>query len=392
MKKSNSKLIYILIIVFVSCFVGMMAGAGVLYTIEYHKIKNEKVSSVDEINEVYNKIVEEYYDTVDKDRLIQGAVSGMLSVLDTHTSYMNKSDTQSFTNKMNGEYYGIGIEALTITGEGILVVNVLNNSPSERSGLLSGDIITSLNGESLKDKTASYFTSVIADSDDELKLVVDRNGRDLDFSVKPEKVTINSVTSDIIQIDNKKIGYINISVFALNTASQFSTELSKLEANGIESLIIDVRNNSGGYLSSVTTMLELFMPKGYVLYKTESKEETLVRKDDTDDSRNYKVNILVNGSSASASEILASCFKDNMNSNIIGTRTYGKGTVQETVNLSNGSMAKITTKKWLTPNGDWINEIGVKPTIEVDLDDEYTANPIRDNDNQLQAAINDLLK
>ena len=188
--------------------------------------------------------------------------------------------------------------------------------------------------------------------------------------------------------NNKNIGYIKISIFAANTASQFTTKLKELENNGIDSLIIDVRDNAGGYLSNVSTILELFMKKDTVLYKTETKTNSVSRKDNTEEYRSYPVVVLVNGSSASASEILASCFKENYNSTIIGTTTYGKGTVQETVSILDSSMAKITTKKWLTSSGEWINEKGIEPDIKVSLNDTYLKNPIYDNDNQLASAIN----
>ena len=207
------------------------------------------------------------------------------------------------------------------------------------------------------------------------------------ISMIPKKIVIESVTSNTFYRNSKKIGYLKISIFAANTASQFTTKLKQLEENGIDSLIIDVRNNTGGYLSNVATILELFMKKDEVLYKIESKNSTYDRKDSTEDKRDYPVTVLVNSSSASASEILASCFRDNRNSDIIGTTTYGKGTVQETVNVLDNSMAKITTKKWLTPNGNWINGKGIEPTISVDLNNIYNQNPIYDNDNQLEMAV-----
>lgn len=395
MFKSNKRLIDIVIVVFISTFIGMLSGAVVMYTIDH---KNEKTSSylevskIKEIDDMYNTIVNDYYDDVDKDKLIEGAVSGMLSVLDTHTSYMNKSATTSFNNKMNGEYYGVGLEVLTLNDTGILVVNVIKDSPAFNAGIKANDIIIKVNDESLKDKEASYFSSLVSKTKDEMKLVVLRGERELNFSVSPEKVIIPSVFTNNFTVEGKKIGYIKISVFAANTASQFAEKLTMLEENGIDALVIDVRDNSGGYLSNATTILEMFMNKGDILYSTESKAATLDRKDDTEDHRDYKVAILVNSASASASEVLAACFMENKNSEIVGNTTYGKGTVQETIDVLDGSKAKITTKKWLTPNGNWINGKGIEPTIKVNISDKYLKNSTYDNDNQLEAAIKSLVK
>lgn len=311
----------------------------------------------------------------------------MLSVLDEHTSYMNQDTTTSFNKRMNGEYYGIGIEALTLEDEGVLVVSVMDSSPAKRSGIKENDVILQINGESLKGKKAAYFTSIVEKTSEEIKLTIRRDKKEMNISVLPEKVIIESVSIDKFNMNNKRVGYIKVSIFAANTASQFASKLKDLEEGGIDSLIIDVRNNSGGYLSAASTMLEMFMKKGTILYKTESKGSTVVKKDTTDEHRDYPIAVLINNSSASASEILAASLKDNLNATLIGNTTYGKGTVQETVNVLEGSKVKITTKKWLTPNGDWINKTGIEPTIRVTLKDKYYENPIKDNDNQLTTAI-----
>lgn len=389
MKKSNKRLVEIMIVVFISTFIGMLGGAATIYTIDYNNKKdnNIDVSKIDEIDSVFDKIVDDYYDNVDKNKLIEGAISGMLSVLDEHTAYIDKSATTSFNNKMRGEYYGIGVEALTLEGTGVLVVEVTSGSPAERSGIKPDDIIIEVNGKSLKNESASYFSSLVSTTEEEMKLVISRSGRNLNISVKPEKVIIPSVTTNKFVVEGKRIGYIKISLFAANTDTQFATKLSELEQNGIDSLIIDVRNNAGGYLSSVSTILEMFMKKGTILYNTETKSSQTARKDTTDEFRDYPVAVLTNGSSASASEILAACFKENFNSDIVGNTTYGKGTVQEVINVLEGSSAKLTTKKWLTPSGEWINEKGLTPTIRVTLSNDYQENPTYENDNQLEKAI-----
>lgn len=381
--KSNRRLIDIFLVVLISSFVGIVGGASYMYTLERQKTSNHiSASNISQIDEVYNTIVQKYYDNVDENKLVEAAVSGMLSILDANTSYLDSNTTNNFNKKMKGEYYGVGIEALTIE-EGVLVVSVVNDSPAYDSGIKANDIITKVDDIELANKPVTYFTELVSKTDKEMKLEIDRNGRILNISVKPQKVVIDSVTINKFTKNGKNIGYIKISLFALNTAEQFATKLKVLEETGIDSLIIDVRNNTGGYLSNATTILEMFMNKGDILYNTETKDTKFSRKDETDENRDYPIAILVNGASASASEVLTASLMENKNVEVIGTKTYGKGTVQETLSVLGSSMAKITTKKWLTPKGTWINEVGITPTIEVEMDD---------NDSQLEKAIEVLSK
>lgn len=389
MRTSNKRLIEILIVVSISVFIGMIAGTTAMYTIlNVNNIKDIDVSKIDEIDTMFDKIVNDYYDTVDKDKLIEGAISGMLSILDKNTSYIDQTNSVTFNKKMKGEYYGIGIETLNLQGSGILVMDVTSGGPADRSGIITNDIITEVNGKTLANVAPDFFTNIITTTTEEIKLTILRNDRTLNISVFPEKIIIPSVFTNKFVVEGKRIGYIKMSIFAANTDTQFTTKLKELEENGIDSLIIDVRDNSGGYLSAASTILEMFMKKGTILYKVESKNSTSERKDNTEEYREYPVVVLVNKSSASASEVLTACFKDNLNSVIVGDTTYGKGTVQEIINVLDGSTAKITTKKWLTPNGEWINEVGITPSVKVSLSNKYYENPIYDNDNQLEEAIN----
>ncbi len=393
MDKKNKRLTEILIIVLISCFIGMISGATAILTINKSITKKVDTSDLGEVSALYEKIMGEYYQDVDSKTLVEGAMSGMLSVLDKNSSFLDKSATNSFNNRMQGEYYGIGVEALTVDGVGILVSGVLKDSPAEKAGLKEGDIIISVNDISMKSKTASYFTSMINDSESDINIKVTRNNETKAFTLKAEKIIITSVTTNTFYRNNKRIGYIKISIFAANTAEQFKSKLENLESSGIDSLIIDVRNNAGGYLTNASTMLEMFMKKDSVLYKTETKDNTLTRKDLTEEKRDYPVIVLVNESSASASEILAACFKENYGSTLVGIRTYGKGTVQETVSVLDGdSIAKLTTKKWLTPNGEWIDGKGITPDVFVKLNDKYLTDPTFENDNQLSTALNLIIK
>ncbi len=345
--------------------------------------------ALSEFNEVYNLIINDYYKSVDKQQLINGAINGMLSALkDPHTTYFNKSEADNFSEIMNGSYNGIGAEISTDNDGNIFISTVFKNSPAFEVGLKFGDIILEVNKKSVKGLTTSEVVLLIKDQNvKKAHIKVNRNNQELEFDVERRNVVIESVESQIITKKDKKIGYVVINNFANNTYEQFRENIESLESQNIKGLVIDVRNNSGGYLHSVTNMINMFLPKGKVIYQIQDKTTTYKYTATTDESRNYPVAVLVNKSSASASEILAISLKETYDAYVVGTTTYGKGTVQTTKDLNNGAMIKYTIQKWLSPNGNWINDVGVSPTHEIELSTEYENNPSLENDNQLQKAL-----
>lgn len=345
--------------------------------------------------DTYYAIVDNYYKDLDKEKLIDGAVEGMISqVGDTFTSYSAATDAETFSETIKGSYEGIGCAiAKYSTGE-IKVIEVFPSSPAEKAGLLVGDKIIKVDNEDYIDKTSVDISNYIKNSGkDKIVLTVERENKEIDITINLSKVEIPYVSSKILEQNDKKIGYIAISLFSGNSYKQFKNNLEKLEKEKIDGLIIDVRDNSGGYLSSVTDISNMFLEKGKIIYQLEDPKGTIKKKDTTKEKRTYKVAVLINSSSASASEILASAIKESYKDGlVVGTKSYGKGTVQETKKLLDGSMIKYTTQKWLTPNGNYINEKGVEPTNEVELSEEYYQNPTEENDNQLNEALNLLTK
>lgn len=339
--------------------------------------------------DTYYAIVDNYYKDLDKEKLIDGAVEGMISqVGDTFTSYSAATDAETFSETIKGTYEGIGCAiAKYSTGE-IKVIEVFPSSPAEKAGLLVGDKIIKVDNEDYIDKTSVDISNYIKNSGkDKIVLTVERENKEIDITINLSKVEIPYVSSKILEQNDKKIGYIAISLFSGNSYKQFKNNLEKLEKEKIDGLIIDVRDNSGGYLSSVTDISNMFLEKGKIIYQLEDPKGTIKKKDTTKEKRTYKVAVLINSSSASASEILASAIKESYKDGlVVGTKSYGKGTVQETKKLLDGSMIKYTTQKWLTPNGNYINEKGVEPTNEVELSEEYYQNPTEENDNQLNEA------
>lgn len=344
--------------------------------------------------DTYYAIVDNYYGELDRDKLIDGAVEGMISsVGDTFTSYSDTDSTSSFDETINGSYEGIGCTVATLENGTISVIDMFEDSPSYKAGLKVGDIILKVDGESYEGKNSNDISNYIKNSGkSKIVLTVKRDNEEKDISINLSKVEIPHVSGKVIEQDSKKIGYIKISLFASNSYKQFKNKLDELEKSNIDDLIIDVRDNSGGYLSSVTDICNLFLDKGKVIYQLEDSKGKVKKKDTTKEKRKYDIVVLINGGSASASEILASAIKESYGGDIVGTNSYGKGTVQQTKKLLDGSMIKYTTQKWLTPDGNSINGVGVTPTKVVELNEEYFNNPTTENDNQLQEAIKLILE
>lgn len=325
-----------------------------------------------ELYKAYDEIKSNYYSTVDLGALVDAGIKGMFSYLgDPYTTYLDKDQTDNLNNSLSGSYQGIGVKISVNSEENKMIISeVYDNTPAKSAGLAVGDIIVKVNDNVVADMESGEVTKLIKSSD-EVKLVVNRDGNDLDFTLNTAKLNNPSVDHKIIDGDNSnKIGYLKISKFNETAYEQFYEKLNKIEVDGINSLIIDLRDNTGGYLSAATKISEMFLQKGKVIYSLNEQSSTKTTYDETDDERNYKVYILVNGNSASASEILAAALKDSYGAKLVGSTTYGKGKVQKTSKLSDGTMYKYTSAKWLTPSGECIDGVGLKPDIEVSNGDE----------------------
>lgn len=395
--KTKEKELYtskeVIIVMIFSIGIGILmcfGGISIITGKNYLAVTKDLKKVVD----TYYAIVDNYYGELDRDKLIDGAVEGMISsVGDTFTSYSDIDSTSSFDETINGSYEGIGCTVATLEDGTISVIDMFEDSPSYKAGLKAGDIILKVDGESYEGKNSNDISNYIKNSGkSKIVLTVKRDNEEKDISINLSKVEIPHVSGKVIEQDSKKIGYIKISLFASNSYKQFKNKLDELEKSNIDDLIIDVRDNSGGYLSSVTDICNLFLDKGKVIYQLEDSKGKVKKKDTTKEKRKYDIVVLINGGSASASEILASAIKESYGGDIVGTNSYGKGTVQQTKKLLDGSMIKYTTQKWLTPDGNSINEVGVTPTKVVELNEEYFNNPTTENDNQLQEAIKLILE
>lgn len=357
--------------------------------VSYSKTKK----GFDSLYETYDTIMSEYYKDVDSDKLIEGAINGMLESLDDeHTMYFDKKSKEEFDSELSGNYYGIGAQIQLTSDETIKITKVFDDSPAKKAGLKEEDVFVSVDGTSVKGKNSTEVANMLkSDSVKTSTIVVKRNDKELTFKVTKENITLFSVSSEMLDNNGKNVGYLSVSIFGQKTYSQFKDALTKLEKQDMDSLIIDLRGNTGGYLSTVTNMLEEFIDKGNVIYQIQSSSGVKQYKTVKASEKKYKIVVLIDGGSASASEIMSAAMKEVYGATLVGQTTYGKGTVQTTKNLSNGSMIKYTIEKWLTPSGKNIDKEGIKPDYEVELGDSYKNNPTKENDAQLQKAL-DLLK
>lgn len=322
-----------------------------------------------EIIDTYNQIVDSYIDKVDKGELIDAAIKGMYSLLeDEYSIYIDKDINDDLQEQLGGSYSGVGIE-ITINDKNEIIVNrVFTDSPAEKAGIKSGDILVKLDDVDLTDKDPEYVANSIKGSNKEsFNITYKRDNKKYDVTIKRDFVTIDSVTSRTYG----NVGYLEIDTFSVSTLSQIQNALDKYDDN-IKSLVIDVRDNTGGYLNIANDIVDLFLDKGKVIYKLKDRNGKITSHySKTSKYKSFdKIVVIINGNSASASEILALALKENLNATIIGMKSFGKGSVQETKQLSSGAMVKYTTSYWLSPNGNSINKIGIKPDIEVEDKDE----------------------
>lgn len=384
----NFTVLEVILIVIIAILFGVIVG----YFINYSKNDTTKDSNLNEMVSTYNNIVNNYYGDLDKSKLSKAAVKGMIESLDDpYSNYLEGKVADDFNETIDGSFTGIGV-MIQDGEEYTTVIEVYDDSPAKKAGIAVGDMIVKVNGDDVKGMTGSQLSQIIkGKKGTKVNITVLRNNEEVSMDVKRDVVDLISVTDKIIEYDGKDIGYIRIDSFAANTYSQFYKSLTALENKKIDSLIIDVRSNPGGHLQQTKQILSLFFNDKTVLYQIKYKGKVEKVYSYSNESRKYPVAVLIDSASASASEILASCFKENYKKVfVIGNTTYGKGTVQKTQTLKDGTTIKYTTETWLSPKGNSINEVGVSPTIEVNLTEEYVNNPCDDNDDQLKEALNRL--
>jgi len=381
--KEQYNLLEVILIMIITVVFGVFIGSTI-----NHQKPTQLTAKISELEKVYNNILENYYADLNEDELLEAAVKGMMNYLgDGYSVYMDNEEANEFEEQLDGTYYGMGAE-LTYDGQKTYVSKVFEDSPAQKSGLRVNDTIIAVNGENVEGKLPADISDKIKGNDNmTVEIKVLRENVEYALNLQTAKVDIPSVTTKIFEKNNQKIGYIYATIFAANTQQQFKKALNDMNNEKIDALIIDVRDNLGGHLSTVTDMLEMLLPKNTPLYQIKTKDKIEKTVDSTQEHCQYPIAVLINGVSASASEILASALKEEANAILVGEKTYGKGTVQRTMELSTGGLVKYTIQTWLTAQGNEINKVGVSPTIEVKLNDDYYETRTDEKDNQLQEAI-----
>ncbi len=394
--KSN-KGFNLLSVIIIICITSIISGitTGVIVTntyksstgLTYNELLNDE--KLNEFLEVYSSVVNNYYEDVDTSEMIDTALDAMLEYLgDSYTTYLDDEQTKKLEESLSGVYRGIGIAfQMDTTTNAPTITSVTKSSPAESAGLLVGDILVSVDGTNISGKTSNEIQNMIRNSSkDSVNLVISRNGTEMAFDVAIKSVQDVNIGYELINGTN--IGYLKMNIFSKTLSDQVNNALNDMETQGMQKLIIDLRNNTGGYLESAEATANLFLEKGKLIYSLENKDAKASYYDETDAHKTYPIVILLNENSASASEILAAALKDSYGYGVtfVGTTSYGKGLVQQTYDLSDGSMAKYTSARWLRPNGNCINGVGLKPDYEIAKEDirDEAGYPI---DNQLQKAI-----
>ena len=364
----------VIIILITGIAVSITSGLIVYNNYDKLFVKDENKNSKEELSEfigVYNEIIDNYVEEVDKKELIEYAISGMYSYLgDDFSVYLDKENTETLEEQLEGEYTGIGIEMYTTIDEDgnpkeTIINRVFSNTPAEEAGLKSGDLLIKVDGEDVVD--AGWISDTIKKgSKDSYEITYKRDGEEFTVTLTKKRVLIDSVSSSTYG----SVGYIKIDTFSNVTYAQMKDNLNKFD-DSIKSLVIDLRGNTGGYLQAAYNISDLFIEEGKNIYQLKDRNEKIdIYKAKEGIYKKFnKIVVLIDGQSASASEVLTLALKESAGAVVVGTKSFGKGTVQDTKILESGSMVKYTSAYWLSPNGNSINKVGIEPDILVE---DYT--------------------
>lgn len=327
------------------------------------------------ITQVYDALKSyHYFYNGDDQALIDGAISGMINALDDpHSTYFTMSDYESFVEHLEETYSGIGCEVTSVNGY-TMIVSPFPDSPADLAGIMANDLVVEVDGENVVGLALQEVTDKIKGPvGSTVTLGIQRNDNPelIYIEVSREAIEQETVKTELIPVEDGVIGYLQVTTFGENTANEFKEGIESLEAQEMKSLIVDLRNNSGGYLTSVVEMVDYVLGPDKVIATIENRDGKGVQYTTSTEGKDYEIVTLINEGSASASEIFAAAMKEAGGYEVVGKTSYGKGTVQVSYPLDDHSSLKLTTQVWKTPDGNWINEVGVEPTIEVEAPEFY---------------------
>lgn len=341
----------------------------------------ENMGDMSKVLEAYSLIKDMYVEDVEDNDLIEGAIQGMLlSLEDPYSVYLDQEAMKEFNQQIESSFEGIGAEVSMVNGN-VTIVSPIKDSPAEKAGLSPNDQVLKVDGESLEGLSLQEAVNKIrGEKGSEVTLEIKRPGVDepLEVSIVRDSIPVETVYVDTKEQNGKKIGVIELTSFSESTAEEMKAELEKMEKAGIDGLVIDVRGNPGGLLPAAEGILEQFIPKDKPMLQIEDENGKKTRYfSKLAEPKEYPVAVLVNEGSASASEILAISLKEALGYEVVGETTFGKGTVQQTIPMGDGSTIKLTRFKWLSSDGTFIDGKGVEPTVEQKMPDYYYTHPIQ---------------
>lgn len=374
-RKNSLSSVVLIVIVF-----SLLSSAVTGITIYYLNNKNVILSANEkELLDTFNNINDKYYKDIDIGKVKDAAIDGMMDYLnEDYSELLKDEEANNLLDKLNGQYKGIGVTIGISNGE-VIILDVRDDTPAKRADIRKNDVLLSINNTNISTSNYRSISSIVEGSDS-VTIELRRDKEKLTKKVDVKTIIKPSVSSSVIEKNDKNIGYIYIETFSNTTDVQFKNNLKLLEDEDIDSLIIDLRDNTGGYLETAEVIASQFIIKDKPLYQFKSKDALKTIYDKTKDSRNYDIVVIINERTASASEILALSLKESYGAILVGTTSYGKGSVQQLGSLSNNENVKITIAKWYSPNGNSIDEVGITPGV-------YVLNDSAKSDKQLEKAI-----
>lgn len=385
----------ILITVIAMCITFLAAYYYAYYNMENNyffvtgKMNKESEESVDNVSTAlkdFRKLIDEYYIwDIDEDKVLDETIKGYVNGLgDEYSEYMTAEDWEEYQTNALGNYVGIGIYMGQDKNDNVVIISPMEESPAEAADLQAGDVIVEVDGESVAGQdTSTVASKVKGEEGTTVNLKIERDNEYKNVDVERKAIKVYHVKGEMKE---NSIGYIKLSTFDEGCSNEFKTEFEKIQEQGAQKLIIDLRDNTGGLVEEALQIADMMLPKGdTMLITVDNKGNREVNKSKNAPIINMDIVVLVNGYSASASEILVGALKDNERAKIIGTKTYGKGVIQNVFSLADGSVLKLTTAEYQTPNEVKIHKIGIEPDEVVELVEEPKGEP--EIDEQLNRAM-----
>ncbi|WP_235991764.1 S41 family peptidase [Metabacillus schmidteae] len=378
----NSKLL-------ISVLVTAVITAGITYNVVKpgeSMLSAQENDPFGKLKSTYGILQSNYYKEVDTDKLVEGAIKGMVESLeDPYSVYMDVEEAKSFNENISSSFEGIGAEIQESNGN-IMIVSPIKGSPAEGVGLKPKDIILKVDDKSVEGLSVNEAVMKIrGEKGTKVELQIQRAGvGELSFTITRDTIPLETVYSEVIE-DN--IGKIQITKFSETTGKELASALEELENKNVKGLILDLRQNPGGLMDQALLMSDLFVSKGKAIMQVEDRSGAKeIFKAENDQDVDLPITVLIDGGTASAGEIMAAALNQSAGIPLVGEKTFGKGTVQTANAFDDNSSVKYTTAKWLTPDGTWIHEKGIEPTVEAKLPD-YANLPYINPENELKVGV-----